>query len=395
MPDTSEDKNSTPKTVVSVRNSGEPILVSGLKIDGISAEAAESGATVKIWTRLSLTSDAPIFHKIAKSLADQLDHCVRKSDKSIDLSSANKVLLVIKPDKDAELWIDNFAILAKVVSKRDLEAGGTVFEHDIADIVSLTFPCIQIRKTDRIVYLFREGWRFGLFLDFNLETEESLARAESDIASLYRALRYRIIYDAVSKKETFDNLVNSGWFPFAEILGEEFEQLAALCSHGLSLDEMEKKLITKFDSGRLERIFNRWMARPHFSGKQRILRSAIRTYLDNDPVAVLKITLTEIEGILNEAYHAIYGKGAKLNVLLDFAVRSVEEKRGNAETLMFPEAFGRYLSDYTFANFDPKIGNGVASSRHAVGHGAAASDSYTQVRALQALLTLDQLAFFT
>jgi hypothetical protein len=38
---------------------------------------------------------------------------------------------------------------------------------------------------------------------------------------------------------------------------------------------------------------------------------------------------------------------------------------------------------------------GQAGSRHAVGHGAAAADSYTDARALQALLTIDQLAFYT
>jgi hypothetical protein len=40
------------------------------------------------------------------------------------------------------------------------------------------------------------------------------------------------------------------------------------------------------------------------------------------------------------------------------------------------------------------MGNG-GKARHAVGHGAALAESYTLVRALQALLTLDQLAFYT
>jgi hypothetical protein len=36
-----------------------------------------------------------------------------------------------------------------------------------------------------------------------------------------------------------------------------------------------------------------------------------------------------------------------------------------------------------------------ASSRHAVGHGAATQESYTMTRALQVILTLDQRAFYT
>jgi len=44
-------------------------------------------------------------------------------------------------------------------------------------------------------------------------------------------------------------------------------------------------------------------------------------------------------------------------------------------------------------NFDPTAGPGATVSRHAVGHGAAEAAAYTQTRALQALLTLDQIAF--
>jgi hypothetical protein len=60
-----------------------------------------------------------------------------------------------------------------------------------------------------------------------------------------------------------------------------------------------------------------------------------------------------------------------------------------------PAAFARYLAAYTFANFDPTGPLGTAGSRHAIGHGAEDAGSYTQARALQALLTLDQIAFYT
>lgn len=58
-------------------------------------------------------------------------------------------------------------------------------------------------------------------------------------------------------------------------------------------------------------------------------------------------------------------------------------------------AFGRYLAQNTFANFDPIPATGIAASRPAVGHEAAAQDSYTLSRALRPILTLDQLAFYT
>ena len=142
-------------------------------------------------------------------------------------------------------------------------------------------------------------------------------------------------------------------------------------------------------------MFVRWMAKPHFAGKERILRSALNNFDAGDSVAVLKIALTEIEGILQDAYRNTHGKGARLKTLLRFAVESAERKSGHPDTLLFPAAFARYLQSHTFADFDPEARTGQASSRHAVGHGEADAESYTQVRALQALLTLDQLAFYT
>ena len=74
---------------------------------------------------------------------------------------------------------------------------------------------------------------------------------------------------------------------------------------------------------------------------------------------------------------------------------SGELKAGRPDTLLLAEAFADYLKSHTFADFDPAVNTGHAGSRHAVGHGAASAESYTMVRALQALLTLDQLAFYT
>jgi hypothetical protein len=85
----------------------------------------------------------------------------------------------------------------------------------------------------------------------------------------------------------------------------------------------------------------------------------------------------------------------RLATLLKFAKEAAERKTGGPDTLFFPAAFAEYLRKYTYANFDPDTENAVAGSRHAVGHGAAPAESYTQIRALQAILTLDQLAFYT
>ena len=142
-------------------------------------------------------------------------------------------------------------------------------------------------------------------------------------------------------------------------------------------------------------MFSRWMIKPHFASKETILQSAIKSFLSNEPIACLKIILTEIEGILSEAYIKINGKSAKIDTLLAFAIDCAQSQAGANNTLLLPASFARYLDQHTFANFDPITKTGHAGSRHAVGHGAAGAESYTTSRALQAILTLDQLAFYT
>ena len=111
-------------------------------------------------------------------------------------------------------------------------------------------------------------------------------------------------------------------------------------------------------------------------------------------MSVIKNVLTEIEGVLADAYFRAHGEHTrKLTKLLDFAVELAAERAGK-DTLYFPSEFAAYLRDYAFADFERGREGGVAS-RHAVGHGALTADQYTMPRALQALLTLDQFAFYT
>ena len=124
------------------------------------------------------------------------------------------------------------------------------------------------------------------------------------------------------------------------------------------------------------------ISKPHFSGRELLLKPAIKAFLVGEPVPAIKIVLTEIEGILADAYRAIHGKGAKIQVLLDLAIASAEQKNGQPDWLLFPAAFAHYLKSHTFANFDPTANTGNASSKHAVGHGAASANTYTLVRAL-------------
>ncbi|MDA9407016.1 hypothetical protein XH80_09895 [Bradyrhizobium sp. CCBAU 45384] len=380
---------------IMARNIADPIKLSGLQLHGVSAETARGGDTIKVYTRLSLTSDDKFFHRVAEGLSNHIEHIARQSGGAVNLKRADVVLLVVHPDDTGDLWLDTAAVALQIMTKRDMVAGAVVFEQDIADVIGMGFPLVPIGKEDRVVCMFREGWRFGLFFDFNPDADFSVEEMQRDLGTLHRRLKYRDLYDAIADQAVFSRLIAAGWFPFVEILGPEFGELLKFSEAGFELDEVEAKILAKFDSERIERMFSRWMAKAHFAGKERLLRSALKSFAEGDAVPVLKIALTEIEGILGDAYRKVYGKGARIKKLLEFAVASAEAKAGHPDTLLFPAAFAHYLRSHTFADFDPAARTGNASSRHAVGHGAAAPETYTMVRALQALLTLDQLAFYT
>lgn len=390
----SDDGNKRPE-LHSVENIGPPVSLKELNIHGVAAETVVGGGPAKIWTRLVITSDDPMFHDITRNLVATIEHAATVENKVVSLENASTVLIVMRPSNAAELWIDTAARGLNIMTKRAVAAGSPIFERDVGDVRGMFFPKVDIGQGDRVICLFREGWRFGLLFDFNPHGSLDSVAMQRDLGTLYRSLRFRNVYDAISNSAVFESLCSAGWFPFVEILHDEFGRLAKFCEGGFDLATVEQELVQRFSEERVQHMFSRWMGKPHFAGKRSILEAAIRAYGSNEPVAAIKIMLTEIEGVLRDAYHARYGKKPKLKKLLDFAVKSAEEKAGSSVTLLFPQAFGRYLATYAFANFDPAGTSGTAGSRHAVGHGAAKDDSYTQVRALQALLTLDQLAFYT
>jgi hypothetical protein len=394
--DESQPKQNNPdKLGVLVGNIGEPIRLSDLQLAGVSAEAGRSGDAVKVWTRLCLTSDDRFFHRVVEGLSNHIEYVARQSGQGVNLKRAHYTLLVVRPDNTGDLWVDTAAVSLQIMTKRNMAAGSVLFESDIADVTAMSFPLVEIGEKDRIVCIFREGWRFALFFDFNPDGDLSVSGMQRDLGTLYRRLKYRDLYDAIADQAIFAELVAAGWFPFIEISKPEFQSLAKSCEARFDLNDEETKILANFDSERVERMFTRWMTKAHFAGKEQLLRAALKSFDEKDAISVLKIALTEIEGILGDAYRKVHGKGAKIKKLLEFAIESAETKAGQPDTLLFPTAFAHYLKSHTFAEFDPATRSGNASSRHAVGHGAAPAETYTLVRALQALLTLDQLAFYT
>jgi hypothetical protein len=380
-----------------VGNAGEPIRFAKISVpDGICAETAQSGQKVRVWHRHGMTSDDPLFHRVASEFHSLIGQMARENGTAVNIERANVLLFVMKADQSAELWLDTAAMMVQAVVKRSLGYGHVIFENDIADITALSFPAVNIGSEDRVICIFRESWRFAMAFDFNPERNLDLAAFFKTLGTLHRAIRYREIYEVMENGPLFERLLKAGWFPFVEILGREVTHISDFAKDGLDLSDAEDQLVAAFDQSRLDRIYERWITKPHFASRAALLKSGLSAFARKDPIPCIKTLLTEIEGILNDAYRAAHnGRGAKTKELLRFAIETATVRAGMPDTLMFPAAFARYLEEHTFANFDPVANTGSAGSRHAVGHGAAAVETYTMIRALQTILALDQLMFYT
>jgi hypothetical protein len=394
-----DGSDSTPEISASaplLSQTGKPILITDLNMAGVSAQAARGSETVEIITRMSLTSDEALFHQMVANIAAAIEHAAIPAGSYCKLDQAHTVLLALRPDNSGELWIDAATVNVCTALKRPgpMEAGTVLFENDIADVTGIWFPFIEVGPQDRVLCLFREGWRFGLFFDFNPDSDLDIDGAKRALGTLYRRMRFADLYAALAHEPTFSELIKAGWFPFLELMSGEFKTLVSSQQAGFGLEDPERDLLAKFDEARLDRMFERWMEKPHLRAKGAILQPAIRAFKAGDAVSAIKNVLTEIEGVMAEAYFQVNQERTRqIKKLLDFTISIAEQRAGGKDTLFFPVEFGQYLKNFTYADYHP--GDiGTAGSRHAVGHGAVAAESYTMTRALQAILTMDQLAFY-
>ncbi|BBD98872.1 hypothetical protein SAMIE_1023730 [Sphingobium amiense] len=396
MNDLETDDSPAPKAGDLVSNLGNPILLKNVNMAGVSAEAAQGGQKIQIWTRMALTSDQDLFQKIIANIAGAIEHAANAVGEYPSLSRAQTVFLVLRPDDTGELWVDKAAMCTYSALKRPgpMAAGTVLFENDIADITGLWFPLVEVGPKDRILCIIREGWRFALYFDFNPDGDLVIEEAKRALGTLFRRMRYADLYASLAHEPTFKSMVGVGWFPFLELGIAEIRTLLGMIEAEFALNEAEQNLISAFDETRLERMFSRWMERAHLNEREAILRPAINAFKNSEPVTVIKIILSEIEGVMSDAYYQVHGERPyRSNKLPDFMIEQAELRAGGKDTLFFPVEFGKYLKDYTYADFK-KDDVGTAGSRHAVSHGRVAGNEYTMARALQALLTLDQLAFY-
>lgn len=372
---------------------------------GYAAENKPVGPTVvKIITRAYLTSDSPQFHKMTDHLGSIL------SENKILQDTVCRFLLVIHEDLTADLFVNDFVIELEIRTKGKINAGDLVMHSDIADIVRVKFPDIKILETDKIIFCTKIGWRFGLFFDLTPRSPSQtgitpfhsekldLDKMEKDIGFLYQYLNFYHVYKVLEAGTCFEEMLSDGWFPFIDILSDEYKELIAIYENKFDIEIRKRAVIEKFDKERIAQITGKWWGSTIFNMKKPILEAGINAYLENTDdgnINCIKNLWTEIEGILRASYLSEKGKGGniKSHHLIKHIISKAKKKVGTDKTLFLHVPFLQYLEKVVFPSFDTESGRDELS-RNTSSHGVAAAKQYTRERAIQLILVLDQIFFY-
>ena len=350
-------------------------------------------------TSLQITSDHPKFYTHIKQISKIY---LGSPEFSINVNGIHSFLILVHSDLSADIYINDFKVTLQIRLKRYSEVGTPIKKSDIADVQTLEFPEIEIQDSDSVICCLKVGWKFLLYFNFLSEDRRlDIASMQTDLGRSYRYLSFQEVYHTLESEVCFKDMVADGWFPFVEFLGKDYEELAAIYKNGKpTSDHVVKTLLNKFDESRLRTVTDKWWANSLFQQKQKLLQAGIDAFLggtESDYINCIKTLYTEIEGIMRLLYFKETGQGRRIGQkeFISQLIAIGERYTGaDSDSLLLPQQFLRYLTENVFANFNVDAGM-VDLSRHSVAHGAAEGNEYTPERALQGILTLDQIYFYT
>ena len=368
----------------------KPQIIEDFQLAGLSTNTATEGEAVTVIQRMFISSLEDDFSIIATNLLSS----ILPFNPS---ASLNTLLVIIKPDDRGYIY-QKFPFGIQVIVKKDINSSHPVFRKDVADVISVFFndstTNLNPEDGDRVIWLFRENWNFGLFFDFSGELKVEATLKEMGL--YYRKLSYLSEYRFFEKSSSFDLMIKDGWFPFVSLIGDGIDELRAYYEEAEKHPAIVQRLISSFDEQKLTEMVSRWWSNSLFNSKKSILQAGIKSYLRNDDegyINAVKNLITELEGIVRVSFIKDYDKKPSTKDLIEYITNKGKDKFSSIGSLCFPEKFLDYLGNYIFRSFDVQAGQ-IPESRHTVAHGVAHDGVYSQEFALKIILTLDNIYFF-
>ena len=275
------------------------------------------------------------------------------------------------------------------------------FNADVQEFITIETKGINISDGDMFIgYIsFSDINLSSVFFDLSKErSNKNLNVFLSRSVRKYQRVLFQNAYYAAKLYNKSSDLkpINfktlQGWFPFKRILGKEFEELY----DGIIKFQHEKTrlshlpIIETFNQERFEDILEDWHKIDIFPYET--LKMGVTHYLNGDALSSIRVLIPDIEGIVRNTLPDKFQSLKQSDIPQIIARHSITDAIHNRENLLFINAFRSYLEKIWFVSFSSSNPS-YNISRHTVSHGNAHHREYMLEKALQLILTIDQLSF--
>lgn len=385
-----------PKTPRVVAKPIDVALSFDVKLDmapvGFATEdCAPGGTSVKVLSRGFLTPDDG---QILYTYLDQIGGMYlteQLAKRGLGSYIVHNFLVNVTDGVNARVYV-NFRTHKSVMPKRSVKGGQVVYGDDIAHLREVGFPQFPMPTEGAIVYSFREGWRQALYFDYSMMPDEPnrpLRELPKLFAQYHNWMAFRELF--LLKPDELERLYSEGWFPFVRTSMQDILDISRAIKAGYPLEAPIKKLVDSVPPGELRSMQAHWQGKSFYKDQAEFIDTALRHYQNADYMSAISVLAPRIEGIMR-TLHIGSGTKPRAPQLRDKLVEHVR-KSVDGPTRFMPEPFRDYLETFFFANFDVEK-NDVPMSRNSFAHGVISADQFSQARALQLLLILDQIAFY-
>lgn len=312
---------------------------------------------------------------------------------NINTNFINNLLIVIDSSNSAKIYKEMFPISLTIKAKSDLKKFSLVYNKDILELNEVTFQDSQFNinpvQNEKVIWLFRNGFSFGLYFDLSGTLIPEVAKRE--MALLFQRVIFFDLYNNI-EADLMTKLIENGWFPFIQVIGEDHVSLFLYIKEN-KINLIDDWCNSTFSDERIKDITKKWFSNNVFNQRNKPLSEGLNCFYCQMYAAAISSLIPMIEGIANNFILRTTGKG--IGYSGDDAINQIEmlsRMKYNEESLFLIEYFKRYLKKYYFKhNTSSESDNAV---RNTISHGRATNESFTRTNAIKIILTLDQLYYF-
>lgn len=364
---------------------------------GFAAESFHGPGEIGIWiSGLFTPENGEVFYTILDNFAaTYLGPYLNNPPKP--LSTVECVLVIVKPNKDAEVYVNEFSILSHMQLKIEkIKKGEGIRYNEIADIDDIKFFTqenkeISVADNEGLYCLIRIGWKQAFFFDLRpFAGEKRDIPVGRILAKCWAILSYDEIFKLTNKQ--YETLFQLGWFPFITIIGSPFKNLSEAITQGKDTKSAIDNIIKYINDEKLDGIYLRLGKNIFWHDEIKFIEAGIERYKEKDYISSVSIVWPRIEGLIRKLRPDKKQKVKQKDLPALIEGHVVEKKPFT--NLYLHGRFSQYLDAVYLRDFD-ETAKEIDVSRHSVAHGVATLDNFNQQKALIGILIIDQLGYYT